>query len=329
MNERKVVSIVIPTYNEEKNIPLIYERVLRVFKETLTDYDYRMLFVDNCSHDSSRSLIRNLAAKDNKVQYIFYVRNFGFSKSTFYGLTQADGDCAILIFADMQDPPEMIIPFVREWENGEKVVAGIKNKSKENPVMYFIRKCYYKLINKITDIDHISQFTGFGLYDRTVLDTFAKIDDPLPYLRGMVAELAPKCKKVEYEQERRKYGKSSFHFNNLYDTAMLGITSYSRTFMRFATIGGTIIVLVSLIIAIITFILKIFHIVDYPIGSAATLIGVYFLGGVLLFVTGLLGEYVENINVRSMRHPIVVEQERWNLPEKNQSNSVDYPGKEI
>lgn len=309
----KTITIVIPTYNEEENVELIYKRVVSIFQDKLNQYQYKILFVDNCSNDRTRELIRNLSNADCNVQYIFYVRNFGFSKSTFYGLTQAEGDCAILLFADMQDPPEVMIDFVEEWEKGNKVVAGIKNKSQENRLIYFIRNCYYKFIKKITDIPHIEQFTGFGLYDRTVINILKKLEDPLPYLRGIIAELTPECKKVFYEQKKREHGRSSFRFIHLYDIAMLGITSYSKSSMHAATFLGGFISFISFLLAALTFVLKIFKIIDYPIGTAAILFGVFFLGGIQLVFIGILGEYISNINIRTMKHPIVVEEERGNL----------------
>lgn len=309
----KTITVVIPTYNEEENINLIYERVVSIFQNSLKNYHYKILFVDNCSKDRTRDLIKNLSLKDNNVQYIYYVRNFGFSKSVFYGLTQAEGDCAVLLFADMQDPPELLENFVKEWENGYKVVAGIKNKSQENAFMYFIRNCYYKFVKIITDIPHIEQFTGFGLYDKTIINIFAELEDPMPYLRGIVAELAPECKKIYYEQKKREHGKSSFNFINLYDVAMLGITSYSKLLMRIATFVGVFIAIISTFLALLTFILKIFNIVDYPIGTAAIIFGVFFLGSVQLIFIGILGEYISNINIRTMKHPIVIEEERKNF----------------
>lgn len=309
----QTITIVIPTYNEEENINLIYNRVKKIFDEELKRYKVNILFVDNCSTDASRNMIRILAKEDRCVQYIFNAKNFGFSRSTFYGLTQARGDCAILLFADMQDPPELIINFVEEWESGYKVVAGIKNKSQENKFMYWIRKCYYYFINKIVDIQHIEQFTGFGLYDKSVIEVFAKLEDPLPYLRGIVAELAPECKKVYYEQAKREHGKSSFKFKNLYDVAMLGITSYSKALMRVATFLGVFVASVSFLIAVVTLFLKVFRIIEYPIGNAAIIFGVFFLGGLQLIFIGILGEYISNINIRTMRRPLVVEEERYNL----------------
>ena len=308
----KTISVVVPTYNEEVNIPLIYQRIQKVF-ESLSEYDYRILFVDNYSIDASREIIKKLSLEDKKVQYIFYVRNFGFSKSTFYGLTQAEGDCAILLFADMQDPPELIIDFVKEWENNNKVVVGIKSESDEGKLLYNIRTIYYRFMEKASNVNHIEHFTGFGLYDRSVLEILKSLSDPLPYLRGVIAELSPECKKVYYKQSTRKYGKSSFKFWNLYDVAMLGITSYSKIFMRIATVFGAMVSIVSILISVVTVVLKLVGFVDYPIGSAAIIGGVYFFGGAILLFLGLLGEYIQNINIRTMNHPIIVEEERKNF----------------
>lgn len=308
-----VVSVVIPTYNEEENIPLIYNRIKKVFMSELKEYQYKILFIDNCSKDQSQKRIKELTEIDEDVQYIFNVKNFGFSRSTFYGLSRSIGDCSILLFADMQDPPELIATFVKEWEKGYKIVAGIKNKSKENRIMYWIRNCYYKFVDKISDVEHIEQFTGFGLYDKSVIKTFYDLTDPLPYLRGIVAELGPECQRIYYEQEKRERGKSSFNFLKLYDVAMLGITSYSNALIRIASFMGAFIALVSFIISIITFVLKITGVVSYPIASAATLFGVFFLGGVQLLFIGVLGEYISNINIRTMNRPLVVEKERKGL----------------
>lgn len=317
MINKKEVTIVIPTYNEEKNIPLIFDRVSNLFKQKLQYYSFKVLFVDNNSTDKSRDVIREFAKIHNEIQYIFYVRNFGFSKSSFYGITQAEGDCAVLLFADMQDPPELIEDFIHEWEQGSKVVVGIKNKSSENFFKYKVRQLFYKIINQITEIEHIEQFTGFGLYDRSIIKIFSKINDPLPYLRGMVAELTPESKKLYYHQEKRQHGKSSFKFWNLYDVAMLGITSYSKSLMRFAVIIGSIISTFSIVIALVTLLLKLLNIVTYPVGNAAILFGVYLFGGLIILFLGLLGEYIANINIRTMMHPIVVESERYNLRIKN------------
>lgn len=329
----KCVSVVIPTYNEEENIPLVYDRVKKIFDKIKEGYTFQILFIDNHSGDRSREMIRALADKDKRVQYIFNVKNVGFSKSTFYGLLQSQGDCSILLFADMQDPPELILDFIKYWEQGFKVVIGIKNKSNEAKVMYFIRNLYYSFINSITDINHIEQFTGFGLYDASMIDILRQLDDPLPYLRGIVAELMPDHKAVYYTQQKRERGKSSFDFMKLYEVAMLGITSYSKVLMRLAALLGSMIAGISFCIAIGTLLLKVFGIVSYPIGNAAILFGVFFLGGLQLVFLGVLGEYVSNINIRTMKRPLVVEEERGNFsvmtPDVNsgQTHGVDIDNK--
>lgn len=309
----KTICVVVPTYNEESNINDIYERVTNLFITSLKQYKYNILFIDNCSKDNTRNLIRDLCARDKNVKAIFNAKNFGFNRSLFYGLSQATGDCAVLMFADMQDPPEVIPNFVKEWENGNKIVCGIKTKSKENPIKYFFRKCYYKLIENISEIDHINQFDGFGLYDKSFIEVLKNIDDSLPYLRGIVAELGFKRSEVSYEQSKRKKGKSSFNFMALYDLAMLGITSYSKVIMHLATILGAIISSISALIAIVIFIVKICNWNAFPLGTAAIQIGIFFLGAIQLFFIGFVGEYIVNMNVRTMHHPIVIEESRLNF----------------
>lgn len=311
--EKKAITIVVPTYNEQENIPLIYQRLSGIFTDKLPDYQMEILYIDNCSTDSSREKILELAEKDGRVKAIFNAKNFGFTRSTFYGLSQAEGDCAVLIFADMQDPPEMIPEFVKQWEQGYKIVTGIKSKSRENPIMYLVRKIYYWLLKRISEIEHIEQFDGFGLYDRSFIDVLRGLDDPLPYFRGIVAELGFQRKEVTYTQEKRKYGKSSFKFFKLYDLAMLGITSYSVVVMRLATLIGFGVAILSLGVAVFTFIFKLLHWASFPIGNAAISIGVFFFGAVQLFFVGLLGEYVMSINTRTMHHPLVIEERRINF----------------
>jgi len=309
----KTISVVIPTFNEEDNVNLAYKKVKKVFLEQLQEYRYEIIFIDNCSKDSTREIINKICSVDIDVKAIFNAKNFGFSKSTFYGLTQSTGDATILIFADMQDPPQLICDFVREWENGRKIVIGIKNKSKENKIMYFIRSCYYKMIAKIAEVEHINQFTGFGLYDKKFIEVLSKLDDPMPYLRGIVGELGYERREIFYEQQKREYGKSNFSFFKLYDVAMLGITSYSKVVMRIATILGSIASVISLLVALVTIVLKVIYWDKYPVGTAAILTGIFLIGSIQLFFIGLLGEYILNINTRVMKRPLVIEEKRINF----------------
>lgn len=312
---RKKISMVIPTYNEKDNIFDDYNRLKGIMDRDLKDYDYEMLFIDNFSNDGTREELRILAKKDKNVKIILNGNNFGWMRSSFYGMIQTTGDCTVLLAADMQEPPEVMIDFVREWEKGYKVVIGIKSKSKENKLMYFLRNCYYNFLEKITENHHIKQFMGFGLYDKDFIEILRKLDDPVPYFRGIVAELGYKMKKIEYVQERRKKGKTHFNFFRIYDLAMLGITSYSKVLMRIATLLGFGISGISIVIAIVTFILKVFRIINYPVGIAAISIGVFALGGINLFFIGLVGEYILNMNTRIMKRPLVVEEERINFDE--------------
>ena len=313
---RKKISMVIPTYNEKENIFDDYDRLKKIMDHDLSQYDYEMLFIDNFSNDGTRDLLRTLAAKDKNVKIILNGNNFGWMRSSFYGLINTTGDATVLLAADMQEPPEKMVDFVREWENGYKVVIGIKSQSKENRFMYFLRNCYYKFLNSIAEINHINQFMGFGLYDKSFIEILKKLDDPIPYFRGIVSELGYKIKKIEYVQDKRKKGKTHFNFFKIYDLAMLGITSYSKVIMRLATIIGFGVSGVSILIAIITLILKLTGIITYPVGIAAISIGVFALGGIQLFFIGLVGEYILNINTRTMKRPLVVEEERLNFEEQ-------------
>lgn len=308
-----IITVVIPTYNEESNIISSYERVKKVFEDSIKGHDFQILYIDNASTDSSREKIRALTEADTRVQAIFNNTNFGFSKSSFYGLSQAEGDCGILMYADMQDPPEVIPQLVEKWEEGNRVVVGIKSKSKENPIMYCVRGMYYHLMDKLSDIEHIRQFDGFGLYDASFIKQLRELKDPLPYLRGIVAELGPHRAEVEYTQEVRKEGKSSFNFMKYYDVAMLGMTSSSKAVLRMATLIGIVLSILCVIIASVTFVIKLMYWDYYSVGTAAIIIGIFFVGGIQIFFLGFLGEYIANINQRTMNHPVVVEQERINM----------------
>jgi glycosyltransferase involved in cell wall biosynthesis len=310
---KKTITVVIPTYNEELNIRAAYERVSGIFSSELADYNMEILFIDNASTDRSRAIIEALCGQDQRVQAIFNATNFGFSRSSYYGLSQAEGDCAVMLYADMQDPPEVIPQFVAKWEEGYKVVTGIKSQSRENPLMYMVRGIYYKILSKISETEHIQQFDGFGLYDASFVKLLRKMKDPLPYLRGLVAEYGCRRTEVQYTQEKRTAGKTSFNFARYYDVAMLGLTSSTKAIMRMATFLGVIMAGICFLIAIITVIMKLVNWNYYDVGTAAIIAGIFFVGAVQIFFLGFLGEYILNINIRVMQHPIVVEERRINL----------------
>ena len=308
----KIISILIPTYNEEENIRPLSEAILEEFHNNLPDYSYEIVFIDNDSKDDTRSILRDMCSHKN-IKAIFNAKNFGQFNSPYYGLLQTSGHCTILMCADFQDPINMISQFVREWEKGYKIVIGKKTTSKESKIMYFLRSCYYKLIKKISDVEQIEHFTGFGLYDREFIDVLRNLDDPTPFLRGIVAELGFKRKEISYEQQKRRAGKTSNNFYRLYDAAMLSFTSYTKIGLRMSTFVGFGIAAVSFIIALIYLILKILFWNTFVAGTAPILIGMFFLGAIQLIFMGLMGEYILSINQRVMRRPLVIEEERINF----------------
>ena len=309
----KKISVLIPTYNEEKNVVPLSEEIINIFNNELNNYKYEIIFIDNYSNDNTRLNIIKLCKENKNIKAIFNAKNFGWTKSPYYGLLQMTGDCVIIMCADFQDPPKMIVDFVREWESGYKIVIGIKNKSKENPIMYFIRSIYYKLIKNISEMEHIEQFTGFGLYDKEFINVLKNLDDCYPYFRGIVAELGYKIKKINYEQQKRKFGKSKSNLYMLYDYAMLGIVSYSKIVMRLATMIGFLFSFLSFLSGLIYFVYKIIYWELFYIGIAPLIIGVFFIGSIQLFFIGLLGEYILNINTRIMKRPLVIEEKRINF----------------
>lgn len=312
----KKISVCIPTFNEESNISLLVPALEIMFQRELSDYDYEILIIDNDSVDHTREIIRGLCAKNEKVKAIFNSNNFGWLRSPVYGLLQTSGDCSVMLCADFQDPIEVIPEFVRQWESGNKVVIGKKKKSEENKIMWQVRSLYYKMVARFSDIDYINQFTGFGLYDQKFLETLRNIKDPLPFLRGYVAEFAGHPAVVEYEQPKRIRGKSWGSFLRLYDTAMVSITSYTKIGMRSAAFCGVCSAVFSFIFGMIYLVYKITHWFTFSAGMAPLVVGMFFLGGVQLFFLGIMGEYILSINERVKNRPLVVESERINFEAK-------------
>ena len=313
---RKTVSIMVPCYNEEENVEAITSAIVEQMNQ-LPQYDYEILMIDNCSTDHTRDLIRLICAKNPKIRAIFNVKNFGQFNSPYYGLCQTSGDCAISVCADFQDPVELIPVFLKYWEEGYQIVCGIKTSSKENKLMYRLRGLYYKMIRKYSAVDQIEQFTGFGLYDKSFLDVLRRLEDPTPFIRGIVAELGGKRKEVPYEQPKRRAGKTHNNLYTLYDAAMLSITSYTKAGMRIAVFGGAFLALVSLLIGIYYLIMKLVYWDRFNAGQAPLLIVTLFMFSIILIFMGFLGEYIASINQRVMRRPLVVEEERINFPDSN------------
>ncbi len=308
----KKVSIMIPCYNEEENIEAITDAVVKQM-EALPQYDYEVVCIDNCSTDNTRPLLRKICEKNKKIKAILNVKNFGQFNSPYYGLTQCTGDCAISVCADFQDPVEMIPEFLKYWEEGYQIVYGVKTSSKEGKIMYGLRSLYYKLIKKYSSVDQIEHFTGFGLYDKSFLETMRNLKDPTPFIRGIVAELGGKRKAIEYEQPKRRAGKTHNNWYTLYDAAMLSFTSYTKIGLRAATFLGAGIAALSFLVALVYLILKLCNWNNFDAGQAPLLIGMFFLGAVQLIFLGVIGEYILSMNQRIMNRPLVVEQERINF----------------
>ena len=310
---KKTISVMVPTYNEEENVELMYQALVKMFQKDLPNYHYEILFIDNKSKDNTRKLLRQICEKDKNVKAILNAQNFGQFNSPYYGLINTSGDCTISVAADFQDPIEMIPKFVQSWEEGYKIVIGIKNQSKESKIMYFLRSLYYKLIKKFSEVEQIEHFTGFGLYDKKFIEVLKNLDDPDPYLRGIVSELGFERKEIPFIQPIRERGKSSNNWYRLYDAGMLGITSYTKVGLRIATILGFVISAISIIVALVYLILKLCMWNSFQAGIAPLIIGVFLLGGIQIFFIGLLGEYILSINQRIMHRPLVVVEEKLNF----------------
>jgi glycosyltransferase involved in cell wall biosynthesis len=308
----KLISVVTPCYNEENNIRELHARVREVFAK-LPGYDYEHICIDNASKDGTVAILRELAREDKKLKIIVNARNFGHIRSPHHALLQAHGDAAILMASDLQDPPGLILEFVKKWEEGYKVVLGIKTTSEESAVMFFIRKVYYDLIGRLSEIELAKNNTGFGLYDRAVLDVLRTVDDPYPYFRGLICDIGFEQARIEYTQARRRRGITSNNFYTLYDMAMLGITNHSKVPLRLATMLGFAMSALSFLIGFGYLMAKLVFWNQFVLGTAPILIGLFLFSSVQLFFIGILGEYIGAIHTQVLKRPLVVEKERINF----------------
>lgn len=313
MQEKKLISVLIPCYNEVGNVQPMSEAIINEFATKLPQYDYEIVFIDNYSTDGTREKLEEICAQNSKIKAIFNARNFGQFNSPYYGMCQTHGECTIAMCCDFQDPVDLIPRFVAEWEKGYKIVSAIKTQSEENKIMRFLRTCYYKTIKKMSSIEQIEHFTGTGLYDKSFIEVLKKLDDPTPFLRGIVAELGFARKDIEYTQAKRRTGKTHNNWYTLYDAAMQSFTAYTKVGLRIATIIGFCFSALTMLMAVLYFCAKLIWWDSFPMGTAPLLIGMFFIGAIQLFFTGLVGEYVLNINARVMHRPIVVEEKRINI----------------
>lgn len=308
----KLITVVTPCYNEEENIRAAYDQVKQVFAGEL-DYRYEHIFIDNASHDKTVPILKDIAKTDRNVKIIVNTRNFGHIRSPFYAILQSNGEATICFAADLQDPPAMIPKFLRKWEDGFKVVIGIKSKSEESPLFFAVRKAYYHLVKRLSEVELVENFCGFGLYDREIIKVIRTIDDPYPYFRGLLCEIGFERAEIEYAQPSRKRGITKNNLYTLYDMAMLGITNHSKVPLRLATMTGFAVAISSLTVALGYFFYKLAFWNSFSLGIAPLVIGLFFFSSVQLFFIGIIGEYIGSIHTQVSKRPLVVEKERINF----------------
>lgn len=308
----KKISVVTPCFNEADNINDVYEQVKAVFSK-LGGYEREHLFIDNGSTDRTVAILKEIAARDHQVKIIVNARNYGPVRSAFHGYLQARGDAVVPLVADLQNPPELIIEFVKKWEQGYSSVVGVKKRSKESPLMSMVRKGFYRLIGSLSEVEQIDNFMGFGLFDKRVIDNLRRINDSYPYFRGLIAEFGMTIARVEYDQPRRKRGKAKNNLYNLYDMAMNGITSYSKVPLRLAAILGFLTSIACIFVSFGYLLYKLVFWNNFDVGIAPLVIGFFFFASVQLFFVGIIGEYVGAIYTQVLKRPLVVEKERVNF----------------
>lgn len=311
----KKISLVSSCYNEEENIYTLYDRVTKAIEPFFDKYEFEYILLDNGSTDNTESKLREIAAKDSRIKVILNARNFGHIRSPYYGMIQATGDAVIYLASDLQDPPELIKDFIQKWEDGYKIVLGQKTKSEESILMFLIRSAYYELISRIADDDSglVKNCTGFGLYDKKVIEIIKSMDDPYPYIRGLVCDIGFEKAFVEFTQPTRKRGITKNNFYTLYDNAMIGIVKHSKVPLRIMTFLGFGFSFLSLLTAFLYFVLKLIFWEEFSLGLAPIIISLFFFASIQLFCLGVLGEYIGAIYTRVNKKPVVVEKERINF----------------
>jgi glycosyltransferase involved in cell wall biosynthesis len=318
MKLNKTISIVTPCYNEEDNVEELHQRIVKVMLDQ--PYNYEIIFIDNCSTDNTIQKLKNLARNDNRIKIIVNTRNFGHIRSPYYGLLQSNADACILIASDLQDPPEIITEFIKKWEDNYKIILAIKPESEESAKIFFIRKIYYKFLSLISEVPLIQNTTGYGLFDRKVIEILKKLNVPYPYFRGLLSEIGYPIAVVPFKQPIRKRGITKNNFYTLYDLAVLGITNHSKVPLRIMALSGFILSFMSLLVATFFLIAKIIFWNSFQLGIAPLLIGIFFFGAIQAFFIGILGEYVSSIHTHVRNMPLVIESERINF--KNDENSI-------
>jgi len=308
----KKISIVTSCYNEEENVELLYKQIKEVMA-ALKEYTYELIYIDNHSTDKTVSILRKIAKSDKSIKVIINTRNFGHIRSPYHGILQSSGDMVVYVASDLQDPPSLIPEFIHRWEDGYKVVMGVKTSSKENNIFFLIRTFYYRLLQRLSDIRLVENATGFGLYDREVIEKLRSLNDPYPYFRGLVADLGYEIATVPFIQPPRKHGITKNNFYTLFDMAMLGLTNHSKVPLRMATMLGFVTAILSALIGLFYFVYKLINWQNFSLGLAPLSVGLFFFSSVQLIFLGVIGEYIGAIYTQVLKRPLVVEQERINF----------------
>ena len=314
MELKKHISVLTPCYNEAENVEAIIAAVAKVF-EQLPNYTYEHVLIDNNSTDNTVELLKNVAQNDKNVKIIVNARNFGHIRSPFYGMLQCTGDAVISLVADFQDPPALINDFLQKWEEGYKIVVGVKKQSRENPIMFRLRKFFYNVLSKMSTQGEppIKNFTGFGLYDKSFIEILKTLEDPYPYFRGLITELGFKHYEIPYIQPQRAGGETKNNFFTLYDIGMLGFTNHSKLPLRLSAFIGFFSAIISFLTAVGYFVYKIIYWDRFQVGTAPMVIGIFFFSSIQLFFIGIIGEYIGAIHTQVRKRPLVIEKERINF----------------
>jgi len=308
----KLISVVSSCFNEEENVEELCHRIKAVFQK-LEGYDYEHIIADNASTDQTVQILRRIAGQDKRVKIIVNSRNFGHIRSPIHAILQASGEAVIGMVSDLQDPPELIPQFIEEWEKGRKIVIGVKSASEESKIFYAIRSLYYFFVKRLAEIDMVEHFTGFGLYDRQVIEILRQIDDPYPYFRGFICDIGFERSEIKYLQPMRKRGLTKNNFYTLYDLAMLGITNHSKVPLRLAAFFGFLTASLSLLVGLFYLAYKLIYWYSFEVGMAPLVIAIFFFAAVQLIFLGIIGEYVGSIHTQVQKRPLVVEKERVNF----------------
>ena len=307
------ISIVSGCYNEEGNVRELCQRVSQVMADSLPNYTYELILIDNCSTDKTAEVLREICREDKRVKVILNNRNFGHVRSGYHALQQATGEAIVLLASDLEDPPEMIPQFVRKWEEGYKIALAQETSSSEFFMLFLVRKAYYSIVNRLSDVPLAKNITGFGIYDRRVIEDIKRIGDPYPYFRGLICDLGYEQFLIPFHKPVRKRGFTKNNFYTLYDLGMLGIVNHSKVPLRLAVFAGCGVGAISFLVAFGYLIYKLLFWDRFQVGSAPVVVGIFFLGAVQLFFIGILGEYIGSIYTQVLRRPPVIEKERINF----------------